>query len=419
MAVQLVYNLDLHKSELQNAVIQPLSTAPSNPKTGQIYFNTTDKNIYRYNGTAWVTYQDVITANGILQGDGSGNISAVSIDNTPTSSSSNLVTSGGVYSKILGRTKIYTATCSTTASTIAKVATLDDDSGFSLTAGVKVAVTFTYGNSTTTPTLRVDGTTTGTAKTIAFDTAYNTRSEGYGTSLNTWGPYETVIFTYDGTYWINSGSGLSISNAYNHVYGNIQISGQLQTTDVDIANNDKLVITDFSNSNKVARASLTFDGSTTSKYLSPKGTWENTPSIASTSSVLKGDGSGNAIAATAGIDYQSPIITEEVTEITVDTTVTASSNNLITSGAVATAISNIDALPSQSGNNGKFLTTNGTTASWASVPDASSMLNRSTAVNVADTNYSTVMARGIYAGDTDLTPGTSLLTNGVIYLYYE
>jgi len=75
---------------------------------GQIYYNTTDKNFYRYNGTSWVTYQGKITANGILQGDGNGNITAtstetatlLSIDNSPTASSNNLVTSGGVYTAI-------------------------------------------------------------------------------------------------------------------------------------------------------------------------------------------------------------------------------------------------------------------------------------------------------------------------------
>ena len=53
-------------------------------------------------------------------------------------------------------TRIFRATCSTAAATTAKVATLDDSTNFSLAAGVKVAVTFTYGNSATTPTLNVN-----------------------------------------------------------------------------------------------------------------------------------------------------------------------------------------------------------------------------------------------------------------------
>ena len=112
-------------------------------------------------------------------------------------------------------TRIFRATCSTAASTAAKVATLGvSNKNFSLTAGVRVAVTFTYGNSATTPTLRVDGSSTGTAKTIAFPTATATRTTGYGDSYNTWGPYETVVFTYDGTYWVHGGSSLSIYKAF-------------------------------------------------------------------------------------------------------------------------------------------------------------------------------------------------------------
>ena len=59
-----------------------------------------------------------------------------------------------------------------------------------------------------------------------------------------------------------------------HTHGNIQNTGALQTTDVAIASGDKLVVTDSSDSNKVARTSVAFDGSTTTKFLSQKGTWE-------------------------------------------------------------------------------------------------------------------------------------------------
>ena len=60
-----------------------------------------------------------------------------------------------------------------------------------------------------------------------------------------------------------------------HTHGNITSDGKLQTTDVAIASGDKIVITDASDSNKVARASISFNGSTTTKALSQKGTWEN------------------------------------------------------------------------------------------------------------------------------------------------
>ena len=59
-----------------------------------------------------------------------------------------------------------------------------------------------------------------------------------------------------------------------HTHGNIQNSGTLQTNDITIATGDKLVVTDSSDSNKIARTSVSFDGSTTTKALTQKGTFE-------------------------------------------------------------------------------------------------------------------------------------------------
>lgn len=140
-------------------------------------------------------------------------------------------------------TRLFRATCSTAASTTAKVATLSTSNrNFSLTAGVRVAVTFTYGNSAATPTLRVDGSSTGTAKTIACATGSAARTTGNGTTYNTWGPYETVIFTYDGTYWVQSGSSLSIYNAYNLANGKTSNTGTVTSVGLSNATNGGLTI---------------------------------------------------------------------------------------------------------------------------------------------------------------------------------
>ena len=59
-----------------------------------------------------------------------------------------------------------------------------------------------------------------------------------------------------------------------HSHGNIANGGTISSTGVAIANGDYLLISDASNSGKIERTSITFDGSTATKALTQKGTWE-------------------------------------------------------------------------------------------------------------------------------------------------
>lgn len=70
------------------------------------------------------------------------------------------------------------------------------------------------------------------------------------------------------------GSAVTSMTPTSHTHGNIQNGGTLQTNDITIASGDKLVVTDSSDSSKIARTSLSFDGSTTSQVLTKKGTFE-------------------------------------------------------------------------------------------------------------------------------------------------
>ncbi len=63
MATKFPTAIDLTGNELQNARFHNLGGAPSNPGAGRTYFNTSDLNVYVYNGTAW---QYLISASQLL-----------------------------------------------------------------------------------------------------------------------------------------------------------------------------------------------------------------------------------------------------------------------------------------------------------------------------------------------------------------
>jgi hypothetical protein len=78
MAKKVLINLDLSKNQILNVALQNLSAAPSLPATGQIYYNSVDKAVYFWDGTAWVNVSGDITGvtagNGLTGGGTSGNV---------------------------------------------------------------------------------------------------------------------------------------------------------------------------------------------------------------------------------------------------------------------------------------------------------------------------------------------------------
>lgn len=84
MSITFRKDIDLEGNELQNAVVQNLSSAPSNPKVGQEYYNTTTNQKFIWNGTAWVdetSQGDYTFSNGVQE-----NSRNVSLKLNPTGS---------------------------------------------------------------------------------------------------------------------------------------------------------------------------------------------------------------------------------------------------------------------------------------------------------------------------------------------
>lgn len=63
MSTKMLVSLDLNKNELQNAKLHPLAAAPGSAGAGQVYYNTADKLLYVYNGTAWAAVGAVVSVN--------------------------------------------------------------------------------------------------------------------------------------------------------------------------------------------------------------------------------------------------------------------------------------------------------------------------------------------------------------------
>lgn len=84
---------------------------------------------------------------------------------------------------------------------------------------------------------------------------------------------------------------------------------------------------------------------------------------------------------------------------------------LITNGTTA-SWANVDALPSQSGNSGKFLTTNGTTASWASVDLSNYMVKGVDYVTAGQKSGTTLGDNATAEGDSTTASDTGAHAEG-------
>lgn len=218
MAMRFLTDINLLQSELQNAVIQVLATNPANGKQGQIYYNSADNLLYRYDGTQWdpvgVVYNQSSATGAVVTGLGADgavtttNVTGLTLTGyTPVESGyvtagmtmqqafaaldeavKNAVAGGGevnqnAWSKILVKaqstavTAVAGATSDTTLSSDAKVDTLTIASGNKWVDINGSGKTVTLGHS-------LSGVTAGSAGAAASVPVLSVDAAGHVTSLS-------------------------------------------------------------------------------------------------------------------------------------------------------------------------------------------------------------------------------------------
>lgn len=289
--------------------------------------------------------QGTITANGILKGNGSGTITAavagtdyqapLTFDNSPTANSNNPVKSGGVYTAIQDAVKTYDVEYEGQNNPTLKKMIEDY-----LSDG-KIPVVNSYGGM-----VKIDQCS------LMLDIDAGQDDLGfYG-----------IDWVLVSKAW-NSGGG----NTYGIMHVRLTNETLLGINNVPY---DSTQDTWSGDSNSFPNKDYV-DNHITSAV-------SNKQDSITANGILKGDGSGNISAATAGTDYQTP-------------------------------------LPSQSGNSGKFLTTNGSAMSWGSVPTPPSAYTSNPEMDgTASAGSSANYAKGDHVHPTDTSRQAKITASGIL-----
>lgn len=162
MARKFLGQVDFNKIPIKNIVAEQSASAPSNPVEGQVYQNTTDHKMYRYNGTGWVECSAATSIDASIIG--SGNVSNTEfgyLDGVTSAIQTQLNSKAQKYSVTFGNGSdtSYTITHSlNTKDVIVQVRLVADDAqvdGFSIVHATVDTVTIAMETAPGTNALRV------------------------------------------------------------------------------------------------------------------------------------------------------------------------------------------------------------------------------------------------------------------------
>ena len=123
-----------------------------------------------------------------------------------------------------------------------------------------------------------------------------------------------------------------------HSHGSITDDGAITDTGVAIGNNDTLVIADNSDSGTLKQTTITFDGSTATKALTQKGTWESfKPTQVAVTEAIEDTGSTLTFISSVTQDTDG-VITPKTKTVMVDNAMNATSTNPVQNKVVNTAL---------------------------------------------------------------------------------
>ena len=134
--VKYLADIDLNKNALNNAVIQPLSTAPGSPADGQIYFDTDTADLNVYDGSAWVRLgatgagdiESVVAGAGMTGGGTSGDATLNVIGGTGiTANANDIALTNGLIADGSNITSVGTIGTGVWQGTTIKTAYIGDD----------------------------------------------------------------------------------------------------------------------------------------------------------------------------------------------------------------------------------------------------------------------------------------------------